>query len=291
MKTQNVILSRISKIGAKPSRISFADYVVERENWRPVVEGVRNGTATKDRLPAIIPAGVFVDSYRAEGLRRPNGFASFDIDGVENLADIRARLTACPWVYYLEKSCSGKGLWGLVRFQDPSQYVFHYGGLIKSLEDMGIQPDYTGANIYRLRYYSYDEDPYLNEEATIFARMEHLFSTPDGVNVDYRVKYDKPVNRDGYSVIKRFNEQYDCESLFIQAGWKVSRLNAAGQIDVTRPGSTKSRSGNIKNNGFWCFTDNSQFKRDTLNRPFDCYVFLFHNGDISRAIRDAKHMV
>jgi len=283
-------MSKVSALGKTPEKLTFGQYLEQVEDMgeKGAFQQVRAGKREKVSLPALIPAGVFSGGYKVGNLRRLNGMASFDIDKIKDVEGVKARLKELPWVYYLSKSVSGKGLWGLVQFKHPKQYVYQYSGLLAALEEAGIEADYTAANINRLRFYSYDPDHYLNEKAEVFTRMEMTLRSKDGMVVDYKVNYDYQFSKVEYWRARSFDEAHDCEQLFEQAGWDVHRANHAGQVDVLRPGSDKSRSGNIKDNKFWCFTESTSFKPNTLNTPFDCYVHLFCDGDVKKALREIR---
>lgn len=291
MKSGALYFSRVEGLGKSPSRISFKEYLQEIPEWEGAIQEVRTGIRKKTSMPAIIPAGVFKGGYQVEHLRRFSGVASFDIDKIDNISEVKAQITELPWVYYLSESISGNGLWGLVRFRNPTQHVFHYSGLITEFRDMGIEVDVTSANVNRLRFYSYDPGHYLNESAEVFKRMEMKLRTEDGISIDWSVQYDYAFNARDRWMIRRFNEEYECEALFEEAGWEVTGHTSRGQVDVLRPGSDKSRSGNILDNKFWCFTDSTNFRSNTLNTAFDCYNFLFHKGKVKQALRGVKGML
>jgi hypothetical protein len=285
MKPNLVYMSMIRKLGAAPKLIKFSDYL--KAPRKEMIEEVRSGVAKKHDLPAIIPAGLFRGDYKAENLYRLTGFASFDIDYLKpgELESIKEELKKQPWVYYLSKSVSGEGLWGMVKFKCPDQYVFQYSGLLEQLKEMDIKPDATSANINRLRFYSWDEDEYLNENVESFARFGDTLRAKSATIVDFSIDHNVEFNFMDRAKINNFNRSHECQDLFEAAGWEIIGENYAGQMDVLRPGSSKTRSGNIVSNKFWCFTNSTAFPPDSLSEPFDCYVFLFHDGDVWKALR------
>lgn len=290
MKPELLYITKLRFLGDKhPRRITFEHYLRETEEKVEEIKAVRKGKAEKTDLPAIIPAGIFRGGYQYENLKRTTGFASFDIDKPEDMEATKAVLRGLNWVYFFAESASGKGIWGLVKFKSPSQYVFHYGALLKEFEKHGIQIDPTGANINRLRFYSYDPDYYLNIEPRIFDKMEiGVFRTKNGQQIDWKVEYNHRFKSREWMIIRQFNRNYFCEDLFESAGWQVLRSNSRGQIPILRPGSDKTQSGNILKNKAWIFTSSTHFPQNSLNGPFDCYTHLFHEGNPRKALREIR---
>ena len=289
MKPQMLFLSRIRRLGDRyPRRISFADYLKESAEMGSVIKKVRSGEAKKDDLPAIIPAGVFLNGHRMENLRRMNGMASFDIDACD-AEKVKALLKTLPWVYFASLSASGAGVWGMVKFKSTAEYVFHYAALSKEFEKRGVTIDPTGVNINRLRFYSYDQDYYLNEASEVFAKKEiGVYNTKDGKNVDWKVEHKHQFSSSERIAANQFNRDHFCKDLFEAAGWTVGKANYRGQISIRRPGTMKSQSGNILKNRAWIFTSSTYFPNNSLNSPFDCFVFLFHEGNVRKALREIR---
>lgn len=290
MKATSFLLTYIRRLGDRsPRTITFADYLKGTEEIRTRIESVRSGGEKKTDLPAIIPAGIFRNGYQMEHLRRMTGFASFDIDNVKNPDAAKKYLSEIPWVYYAALSASGKGVWGLLKFSSSSEYVFHYSALLNEFKARGVEIDPTGANVNRLRFYSFDPDAYLNENSEVYKKKEiGVFRTSDGKSVDWRVGYEYRFTQQELTMKYRFDRTYFCEDLFEQAGWTVQRPNYKGQMAILRPGSDKSQSGNILKNQAWIFTSSTNFIQNSLNSPFDCFVFLFHDGDAKKALRQIR---
>lgn len=278
-------MSKLPRLGATPALETFGGYLAT--NREAMVKAVRAGSKKKDTLPALLPAGVFRGGYQIKDFVRPSGLASFDIDHVDDAGGVRDKVASLPFVYYSSTSVSGEGVWGLVKFASPTEYLFQYSALIEAFAEEGLGLDMTGANINRLRYYSWDPDARLNEKSDPFKKLSSSIRTKDGVTPDFSPQRGELTSGQAYW-IKSFDRQYTCEGLLLLAGWDVKNPRYDGRCDVARPGTEKFSSGNIKDNKLWVWTDATAFAQHTLNSPFDCYAALFHNGDIPAAVIAVK---
>jgi HEPN domain-containing protein len=292
---RSLSVSRLDGLGCLPERIRFKSYLEETEVIKDRLLAVRSGEVKKTSLPAIIPAGIFKGGYQIEHLRRLTGYASFDIDKLDEarMDEVRDRVKDIPWVCFLSESVSGKGLWGLVRFADRHRHIHHYSALIEEFSKRGVELDPTSANVNRLRFYSYDPNPYVNEEAEVFSKMSlGGLRTADGITLDSKIVYEYKFTSGDSLVMTRFNETKTCLEFLLAAGWEITGENFSREsINLLRPGSDKSRSGNIRNNRFWCYTSSTNFPQGSLCTPFDCYVYLVHGGNVRSAIKMARSMI
>lgn len=270
----------------EPKTISFQDFLDGFSYNEHIVKRIRKGRIDlKSKLPAITPTGEFKGGRTGEWF--PNGFASFDIDYVEDMTKTREIVKSLPWVYYLGTSVSGKGLWGLVRFWDSNQYVYHYAAMIQNFIDAGIHNvDPSTCDVTRLRFVSMlDGSEYLNESAEVFSQFKYdMIKTRDGKRPDIWINHKFKFRRDDIQKIRQFNEAHTCEDLLTECGWSINGGNHRGQVHALRPGGSKSTSGNIKNNLFWCFTASTELEPNKLYRPFDLYVTLMHGDDVEAAV-------
>lgn len=285
-----IAFSKMDHIGAKVERFTFKKYIAHTntEEFKSQISLVRSGSAKKQSLPVIIPAGIFKGGFLVSCLQTLNGYASFDIDKIENIDEVEKQVHEIPYVVFCERSASGNGLWGLVRFENPNAYLYHYSALIEYFDKQGIELDKTSANINRLRYMSWSENRYFNFDAPIFKSQSMTIPTRDGKNTDFFIQHDYEFTRLEWSRIKRFNTNMQCSDILEMNDWTFTGFKADGQEDYLRPGSDKSTSGNIKNNRFWCFTGSTNLKEMGLHTPFDLIVFLNCNGDVKQALREIR---
>jgi len=134
-------------------------------------------TALKLKLPGVVLGAVM--SNRAEKekdkVKHFTGLMPFDIDQQDNsgmdAAALRKELSKVKNVIFAALSASGKGVWGLVKVSNPSNYKQHFQQLVSDFEKLGIVLDKSkGGNPTDLRFYSYDPEAYLAESFKIYDR-------------------------------------------------------------------------------------------------------------------------
>jgi len=248
--------------------------------------------AMKKAMPAIISGARFKDL--SKGRDRNNisyltSYATFDVDYVEDVEGTKKKLSEIPYVFFIMKSVSGKGVWGMVAFKNPSFWYWHFNALIKDMQSRGIVLDPL-SDPNRLRFFSYDEEYIWKPEVEIFDKISH-----EGVNVSKRGN-DNSVQRDygqdfskyEWYLIGKFNSENNAEDILEEAGWIVNGEDRRGRVQMLRPGgdSTHANSGNIQDNKFWCWTSSDRhLESGCLYTPFDLLVRIKYRGKAKKAIR------
>ena len=152
------------------------------DKWRAKVEAIRREKdqekrkALKAALPCFTPAGTF-SRVRRMGLQNPSGFLCVDIDckpdkGINSALegyDLKAHISAVPYVAYCGLSCGGEGYFLLIPIEDPAKYQDYYKALQEDFEKCGIEIDPACKDISRKRFVSWDPDPYINTAAKPYA--------------------------------------------------------------------------------------------------------------------------
>jgi hypothetical protein len=124
----------------------------------------------KKKLYAITPAGTF--SYRNDkSLLMPSGFMALDFDHLEDPEKTKQFISDIENVFYCGLSASGAGLWALIPIKYPEHYARHYEALESDFKALGLITDPKCRNISRLRFYSYDTQPFFNIEAVIYEKL------------------------------------------------------------------------------------------------------------------------
>lgn len=144
----------------------------------------------KALLPCITPSGVF--NYRNEsGLIKHSGLIQFDIDykgneHIDNFEDLTKEVGKLPFIAYCGFSASGYGIWGLVPIAYPDKHKLHLQALKNVFKCYGIKVDNAPSNVASLRGYSYDDNAYINENATTFTQV----SKPQEIKVTKSGKFE-----------------------------------------------------------------------------------------------------
>ena len=113
-------------------------------------------------------------SRRGSHLAQHTGFLCIDIDHQDNesLGDMKSILRTLrhrPEVALLMKSCSGTGYFALIPLLYPQYHKEQFKALLREYSALGIQIDRKCGDVTRIRFASYDSDPYINEHALAYA--------------------------------------------------------------------------------------------------------------------------
>lgn len=123
----------------------------------------------KKHLPAATLSGYFETGRKTDSLTAHTGFIALDIDYQDNttLTDegVRMCLMDRPETAAIIKSCSGTGFFVMVRLAHPDKHGEQFDALVKEYSRMGIYLDRGCRDITRLRFASFDMEPYINENA------------------------------------------------------------------------------------------------------------------------------
>lgn len=124
---------------------------------------------TKQQFPGATLSGLF---SRRKGycLIQHTGFVAIDIDlgdntSIGNFGTILRTLRHRAEVAMYMRSCSGTGYFALIPLAYPEHHKEQFRALQKEYAAMGIVLDNACSDITRIRFASYDEHPYVNEQA------------------------------------------------------------------------------------------------------------------------------
>lgn len=124
---------------------------------------------TKQQLPGATLSGLF-SRRKGDCLIQHTGFVAIDIDlgdntSIGNFGTILRTLRHRAEVAMYMRSCSGTGYFALIPLAYPEHHKEQFRALQKEYAAMGIVLDNACSDITRLRFASYDEHPYVNEQA------------------------------------------------------------------------------------------------------------------------------
>ncbi|MGV1012554.1 MAG: VapE domain-containing protein [Flavobacterium sp.] len=143
----------------------------------------------KKSLPAFTPSGKFIGGRKMDFLAEYSNCIILDIDKLqpEQLAKVNHAARQCEFTYACFISPSGNGLKILVKVSSTKN---EHKETFLAIQDhyekaLNLQIDKSGKDITRLCFYSWDENLYLNENATVFAtetkqscQTEHVSVSP-----------------------------------------------------------------------------------------------------------------
>lgn len=123
----------------------------------------------KDKLPCFTPTGVF--NHRSiAGLESYNGLICLDIDHVENLDELKKRVSALNYVYAAFVTPSGNGLKVMVKTNGTVENYKTTEQCVASaiMNDTGGIRDNHCKDIARIQFVSYDPELYFNPHSITF---------------------------------------------------------------------------------------------------------------------------
>lgn len=189
------------KIG---SDINLKDFLLT-DKYKDIVEQIRAGATSEERhdlknkyllsIPCVTVSGKF-SNRDGKHLESHSGLIAIDIDYKDNkeiMSQIPSILQGLPYVAYCSKSISGDGYFAIIPIENTSHFKQHFRALQEEMKKLGIVIDKSCSDITRLRYASYDENPYYNPNAT-----EYYFEYGDDTNTN-RLSETKKVKKQEYS--------------------------------------------------------------------------------------------
>ena len=178
METKNIFNQKVSfyqRVSATVStEVTIAD-VVRTDKFKSIIENYRKNFANKRMLPCFTPSGIF--SERGElGLIEHNGIMCIDVDkkdnlDVENFTDFKELIVQIPYVAYCGCSCGGKGYFLLIPIKYTEKHKAHFKALYEDFERCDLKIDRRCSDVCRLRFVSFDSEPYINENAVVYTRL------------------------------------------------------------------------------------------------------------------------
>ena len=157
---------------------------IKKGFWKTKIEEIKyhiNNGYTKQadelkvKLPAFTISATYRDKRKKENVDTYSGLLHLDYDKLDNVQDIKSKITSNPYTYAAFVSPSGKGIKLLVKCDnDLSTHTFAFNSL-KSYYDgiVGVTSDNSVKDILRLCFISYDPDLYLNEDAEVFETQSY----------------------------------------------------------------------------------------------------------------------
>ena len=124
-------------------------------------------------LPAYTPSGIF-SIRRANSLLTPSNVICIDIDGkdnpsISNTDHLKRMICKLPYIWYCGDSVSGCGVFCLIKYENHLLHKLYFKKLCNEFGQLGIVIDKSCSDISRLRFVSYDPNPFVNTAAEVFS--------------------------------------------------------------------------------------------------------------------------
>ncbi len=164
----------------KPQGSLPLETILFSERVRTKVEALRSlpyGSAefnqAKRQMPCYTPSGVF-SIRNSEGLIKHSGMLCIEWDKVEDVDALKDLLGGLPFVYYAGLSCSGRGVFALIKIADPLKHREYFRALSEYFGGVGYEVDRSGSDVCRLRVASFDAEPIFNPDSEVWSELPRV---------------------------------------------------------------------------------------------------------------------
>ena len=168
----------------------------------------------KLQLPMATISGTFAPTCKAGNLVAHSNLLCIDIDKKDNkdvdwFNDLKYEWHSIPQILYAGRSIRGKGWFAIFRIAYSDKHEAQFEALKRDFANCGLIIDKACKNVNRMRFITYDPEPYVNEDATLYTKV---WVEP------------KPIVRTTYS--------YDCSNGIRHAEQCCQEIERRG-IDIT----------------------------------------------------------
>ncbi len=129
--------------------------------------------AKKRLLPIITPSVTLRGKRDTEHISGYTDIICIDIDKADNpdnMDKVLNILKSLPYVALAQRSASGEGYCAFIPIKSGYNHYEHFLALEKDFAEMGITIDKACKDAVRARYYSYDEDRYVNPACSVYVK-------------------------------------------------------------------------------------------------------------------------
>lgn len=206
-------------------------YKSEIEIIRSTIDKTKRNELKK-QLPLITISGVFEPTRTAKNIVLHSGLICIDIDKQDNLHitnfdNLKEQIARLKEVLFCAISASGQGYYCIIPIKYPSKHIAHFKALERDWLRYGIVIDKNCKDVTRMRGYSYDPVPYINEEVKIYTRVEEPKQISSfTINTDNPSKVAK-IAQELYA--KRINVTESYEDWFVVGRVLAHELGEAGR--------------------------------------------------------------
>lgn len=203
-------------------------------------------TRLKSSLPCATISAICPDGRKADDAFEHTGLMCIDIDGQDNPgfgngAELKAEVCKVAEVAYCSLSASGNGCFAIFQLSHSENHLGHFLALQRLFKSrLGIVIDGQCKDVKRLRFASYDSEPYINDNAEPFriidaATKPKTNPTKMTVAMGQRTWNESPeatldkVARLTEEVVRRGIDLTDGYSNWIEIGMALANLGEAGR--------------------------------------------------------------
>jgi hypothetical protein len=163
------------------TEISLRDFLFCNQ-YKEQIEHIRSITdderqkSLKKQLPLATISGTFAPTRHAENLVTHSHLLCIDIDKKDNMDvewfdDLKNEWHNLPQVLYAAHSVRGEGWFVIFHIAYPEKHRAQFEALQRDFVNSGLVIDKSCKDVSRMRTISYDPDPYVNEDATLYTKV------------------------------------------------------------------------------------------------------------------------
>lgn len=203
-------------------------------------------TRLKSGLPCATISAICPDGRKTDDVFEHTGLICIDIDGQDNLgfksgAELKTEVCKIAEVAYCSLSASGNGCFAIFRLSNPENHLGHFLSLQRLFKSrLGIVIDEQCKDVKRLRFASYDSEPYINDNAEPFRIIDAATNpkhnpTKTTVAMGLHTWNESPATTLGKvarlteEVVRRGIDLTDGYSNWIEIGMALANLGEAGR--------------------------------------------------------------
>ena len=161
----------------EPKEMKLSEFLALGERYQEQIFRLRDCTNKDERsyykkqLPMMTTSGVFRGGRKADCLAGYSGLICIDIDEADNTEvsdfDKLKENVLCniKEVAYAARSVGGRGFYAIIPLKYPERHKQQFKQLQQDFASLGITIDQACSDVCRLRCVSYDEAPYINQQA------------------------------------------------------------------------------------------------------------------------------
>lgn len=211
-----------------------------------ITEDKTERSQLKSGLPCATISAICPDGRKADDAFEHTGLMCIDIDGQDNPGfgngtELKAEVCKVAEVAYCSLSASGNGCFAIFRLSHPENHLGHFLALQRLFKSrLSIVIDGQCKDVKRLRFASYDSEPYINDNAEPFriidaATKPKSNSTKMTVAMGQRTWNENPettlykVARLTEVVVRRGIDLTDRYRNWIEIGMALANLGEAGR--------------------------------------------------------------
>lgn len=131
-------------------------------------------TRLKSNLPCATISAICPGGRKSDDAFEHTGLICIDIDGQDNPGfgngdELKAEVCKVAEVAYCSLSASGNGCFAIFQLSNPANHLGHFLALQRLFKSrLGIIIDGQCKDVKRLRYATFDAEPYINPDADVF---------------------------------------------------------------------------------------------------------------------------